>query len=450
MSNPARSRRALGLTLLVAVASGLAIATFVSGAGIGAGAEVAEEAERIPTPVGDLVVMFDVREVDAAVVDAARRVAAASGGGSTVARTGSLGMTSITRGDQTVHAAPAGWLIPMVYLSAPAAPIGRITSPDVAAALDPDTAVMNEVTAELTGARVGDVVHMRAANGSPVSFPISAIFGPDEIGAAELVFTYDVAARLGATEDTRVVIHDFDRAALDAAIAREGLDDRPDTRVARSWDPPRPDSTLDTMDTKVLLGEPIYRFNGDGSISMHPDWVATNLPDDRELLNDQIRIRARCHRAVVGDLRAALAEMAAAGLGGAIDVGNTNTYGGCYGGARFSRVSGQIGFLSRHSYGQAIDMNTVSNCLGCVPKMSCDVVRIFRKHGFAWGGNFRTPDGMHFEWVGEPRDQVVADVEYCPNVVNALTQSVGAVELGADVLTLDGEDGAHDHDHDHD
>lgn len=448
MSTPARSRSALGITAFAAVVSGLAIATWVSGAGIGEGAVAGDDAERVLTPVGDLAIVFDVREVDADVVAGARRVADASGGGSTVARTGSLGLTAITRGSATVHAPPAGWLIPMVYLAAAEAPIGRITSPEVAAVLGPNAAVMNQVTAQLTGARVGDVVHMRGKDGQSVSFPITGVFGPDAIGSAELVFTDDVSRRLGATENTRVVIHDFDRARFEVALAAEGLDDRPDTRVLRSWDPPNPDSTLSTMETKVLLSEPLYRFNSDGTISMHPDWLATNLPENRELLNDTVRIRARCHQAVSGDLRAALAEIADAGLGGAIDVANANTFGGCYGGARFSRLAGQIGFLSRHSYGQAFDTNTVSNCQGCVPRMHCDVVRIFRKHGFAWGGNFRRPDGMHFEWVGERRDQIAYDSNYCPNLVSRLTESIGHGEVGAAILTLDGEDGAHDHDHD--
>jgi hypothetical protein len=48
--------------------------------------------------------------------------------------------------------------------------------------------------------------------------------------------------------------------------------------------------------------------------------------------------------------------------------------------------------------------------------MDCRVVRIFRKHNFAWGGNFFVPDGMHFEWVGEQRNTWQYPSRYCPNV----------------------------------
>ena len=49
-------------------------------------------------------------------------------------------------------------------------------------------------------------------------------------------------------------------------------------------------------------------------------------------------------------------------------------------------------------------------------------MQIFRKHGFSWGGNYLTPDGMHFEWVGERRDNLAYPSRFCPNVaMGALT-----------------------------
>jgi hypothetical protein len=94
-------------------------------------------------------------------------------------------------------------------------------------------------------------------------------------------------------------------------------------------------------------------------------------------------------------------------------------------------------------------MNTLSNCQGCVPRMDCGVVRIFRKHGFAWGGNFRAPRRDALRVGRRPRDQIAYPSTYCPNVVNALTQSQGeAAERGREVL-VDGADAAHQHVHDH-
>jgi hypothetical protein len=80
----------------------------------------------------------------------------------------------------------------------------------------------------------------------------------------------------------------------------------------------------------------------------------------------------------------------------------------------------------------AIDMNTVENAEGSPPTMNCDVVRIFRKWGFAWGGNFLQGDGMHFEYVGQRRDQLPYPSRYCPNIVNTVTPSSVPEEPAAD------------------
>jgi D-alanyl-D-alanine carboxypeptidase len=429
---PGRRRALIAAAVLVA---GIACAGATFAAVSGEVANVDTVAERQLRPVGDLAVVFDVGAVDEANLRSAANAAAAAGGTATASRSGSLGMRAITRGGTTVHAPPSGYLVPTTYVAVPEQALGRIFGTDLPPLLDSSSVALNELTASLTGARVGDTIVMQAANGSAVPLRIAAIRPYAQLGGSELVFDYDVAVRLGATYDTRVVMHDFDRAKLDQAIAAEGIEARRDTRVSRSWDPANPDDTLSTARTKAVLGEPFYRFNADGSVSMHPEWLATNLTPGRELLNASIPIRARCHVRIVADLRAALAEVAAAGLAGAIDVANANTYGGCYGGARFSRLSdSQIGYLSRHTYGQALDTNTTSNCQGCVPRMNCDVVRIFRRHGFAWGGNFRRADGMHFEWVGERRDQIAYDSRYCPNKVNGTTQSAGTPLVGTEVL----------------
>lgn len=56
--------------------------------------------------------------------------------------------------------------------------------------------------------------------------------------------------------------------------------------------------------------------------------------------------------------------------------------------------------MSLHSYAIAIDLNYEGNELGdSTPAMDRNVVKIFKKHGFFWGGDYRgRKDGMHFEW----------------------------------------------------
>jgi hypothetical protein len=89
----------------------------------------------------------------------------------------------------------------------------------------------------------------------------------------------------------------------------------------------------------------------------------------------------------------------------------------------------------------AIDMNTVQNPEGAPPTMNCDVVRIFRKWGFAWGGNFIQGDGMHFEYVGERRDQWAYPSRYCPNIVTAAASVASTAPGGGSGLTFSLGDG---------
>ena len=213
----------------------------------------------------------------------------------------------------------------------------------------------------------------------------------------------------------------FDHAAVDGALNGQGLLGDPNVRVRHTWDTQDPDDTLGLARTKQLLGELSFKLTASGGISVDPGWAAQYI-GPRETY--PTGVRAQCNVTIRNDLYAALADVANAGLGGLIDVANTNTFGGCFG-PRYNRLSANIGNLSRHTWGQPIDMNTTQNCQGCVPHMDCRVVRIFRAHGFAWGGNFLFPDGMHFEWTGRVTDQLAYPSRYCPNPVSGQsTQSL--------------------------
>jgi hypothetical protein len=53
--------------------------------------------------------------------------------------------------------------------------------------------------------------------------------------------------------------------------------------------------------------------------------------------------------------------------------------------------------MSLHSWGIAIDINAAWNRFGKPPTMSPELVKCFTDAGFAWGGYWKKPDGMHFQ-----------------------------------------------------
>lgn len=428
---------------------GLPVAALGPNDPIDRSATAVSQAQPVSSVATEVVTVFNSGELRADVADRATSAARDAGASIGFGRSASVGMVGLYRGTAPVQVPPAGFSFPMGTTVLPSDVVGRTMGRNVSQHLAPDALVMGALSAGLRGAQAGDSVLLISGSGAGVWFRIAAVLPDAQVGGTEFLMSPEAGERLGITRLSRVVMWGFpSRAAIDASLAANGLVST-SIRIRRSWDPADPDDTIGMARTKALLGEFAYRVNANGSVSQDDAWLNASLPAGRELLNGSIPIRARCHNVIVPAMRAALAEIAAAGLGATIDVANANSFGGCHL-ARFNRLTpdSTLGFLSRHSWAMAFDTNTVGSCQGCAPPDfatrpgGCQTVQIFRKHGFSWGGNYLTPDGMHFEWVGERRDNLAYPSRFCPNVATgALTldnSEIGSATLYADDGLLEG------------
>jgi hypothetical protein len=76
---------------------------------------------------------------------------------------------------------------------------------------------------------------------------------------------------------------------------------------------------------------------------------------------------------------------------------NLDWYGGCF----ENRKARGASKLSVHAWGMGVDYLPHLGRLGDPALIPWHVVDIFKKHGFAWGGEWDRPDGMHFSAVKE-------------------------------------------------
>ncbi|MBU6226362.1 MAG: M15 family metallopeptidase [Acidobacteria bacterium] len=344
-----------------------------------------------------------------------RDAAASIGAEAYPGRAAMFGMSRIEREGRSIQRIPRGMQVPMSTTVQPDEVVRNLMSVEAADALLAGGIVMGDSSARFRGAREGDVVTLIDKRRRPVTFVIGLVAEDDVVGGGDLLMSPTQADLLGATTVTRYTVTGFrnpDTAA--AALAAAGFVNGMDFRVRRTWDERNPDATLGLGEAKLLVGEFAYKITKSGKVTADPGWVHQNITPRRFFSG--IPVRAGCHRRIWAPLQGALNEIKREGLDELIDVDNTNQFGGCFY-ARLNRISGDLGYLSRHSWGMAFDMNTTTNAQGRAPNLDCRIVRIFRKWGFAWGGNFTPADGMHFEYVGERRDNIEYPSRYCPNVV---------------------------------
>ena len=155
-----------------------------------------------------------------------------------------------------------------------------------------------------------------------------------------------------------------------------------------------PDPDTSVRQTAFLTGGSVaqsvgtfsYLILGGGRIAPDPAWVRANIRTERVPILGAVT----CHRVMLPQLRGALTEVVAEGLAGAI---HPDEYAGCY----YPRYIAGTTRLSLHSFGIALDLNVPGNRRGTVGEIDRRVVDIFKRWGFAWGGDWGYTDPMHFE-----------------------------------------------------
>jgi len=324
-----------------------------------------------------------------------------------------ISLTAQIRAGKDVFRLGDGWRIPMATMVASSSYVRRTGGDAMADVLTRGQVLMGETAAEVRGAQVGDVLILRDRKFWMRPFTIGAIVADEFVDWGDLLMSSSAAAALGEMPVSRIVITQIvSPASVLAGLKKKGITIGTVYRLRSSWDRENPDGTLGTATTKKLLGEFSYRPTVGSSILVAGSWTSRNIT--WKVRYTDIKLGNNCHRMVVDAIQGALTEIKNAGLSRFVDTANSNRYGGCFVG-RYNRLAGNFGAPSRHAWGMAFDINTDTNPQGGVPQMNCAVVRIFRKWGFAWGGNFWPEDGMHFEYVGEQRDQLGYPSRYCPN-----------------------------------
>lgn len=335
-------------------------------------------------------------ETQAAVTEAAWF----AGADTTVLHRVTLQLLQVSRGDAPVQSPPRGFGYPM--LTTAADPIAATLDPGVRSVLARGQLVMGEITASLRGARKGDVARIEGLNGVVTDLEIGAIVPDYDLGWSEIWISTEVGGQLGIDRPQAILMWGGNAGQTAVMVREFAADDS--VRVSVSgYSRNVLDAVLPVAAVKQRFGEFAIRPGVGDSVVVDPAWrdqwiVSVDFP---------LVGVTRCHRMVVPYVRGALAEVEASGLAGLLDRGDFQLAGGCYN-PRLNR-GGDPGFsLSRHSWGTAIDFNPSSNPYGEEPTMPIEVVEIFRRWGFSWGGTWTVPDGMHFEWVRLPSEYAVS------------------------------------------
>ena len=303
---------------------------------------------------------------------------------------------SYTRAGAVVARIPAPMGVPLEAFAAdPSTMSGFIPVAYRSAVLNAMThgrAVLGARSAKLRRLGVGDRIVLRS--GQPI---IVGAVVPDPVASwSELLVSRVAAQRLGITHPQFALM----------AVVGNPTAEQLRRRVVATLGPGYPvrvrkpggavfrrvaDTALPPILMKLAFGEfvarpdparPGYLQMGGSFVRDHLAWGTVPLLGG-----------STCNRRLFPPLVAAMNELRAKGLAGLI-----HGYAGCYSPRNVNRWP--TGPISHHAWGAAVDINAAQNPWGATPHQDPRLVAIMQAHGFAWGGHFLVPDGMHFDYVG--------------------------------------------------
>lgn len=304
---------------------------------------------------------------------------------------GWLNSWSFSEGDDALFA-PEGYSIPLEIMSVDPQTYGRFIPDeqrDLFRQLDEGEALLGSSAAAFRSIESTGTLQF-----GETSVEVKGTVDDALVASHEAVVSHQTAAALGI-DNRKYVLIALGR-GLDVAEVEEELSERfPDTAIgvrepggSRYFRPGG--ESLPQIEVKKVAGEFAARPAGGGELKIDPKWIVANT------VNQTIPLlgRARCHRDVFPAINGAFEAIAQQGLGYLID---DNDFGGCFA-PRLLNSDPHSG-ISRHAWGIALDFNVSNNLYGREPSMDERIVEILEDWGFTWGGRWRVPDGMHFEYL---------------------------------------------------
>lgn len=289
---------------------------------------------------------------------------------------------------------PPGYMVPMDVAAVDPAqylPLVDESLVSLVQSLDNGGAIISRTGASLRGIQEHGVLEFQGQH----SIPVFGVVEDEVLRHHEILVSHATGNRIGLNNSSYLAIGLNDPASggaveesIRAVAPPEGL---PHVRGPEGTGVSAAPSPLLTLaQIKSIFGEFPARLGAGINIHIHPDWIE----EQTEVTTIPVLGTFRCHKKMIPQIKTAFDEVEASGLMGLVRPGD---FGGCLA-SRFVRAGVAAG-LSRHAWGIAFDFNVSTNLYGAVPTMDLRLVEIMERHGFSWGGHWRFPDGMHFEYV---------------------------------------------------